>query len=205
MGYKYLKSNEWMGVILCGGRSSKKGIQKGLMKKDDLFWTDHCIKLMDGIISEKVLSVNENQYSIYRKNFQNYELIVDSQKLTGPTAGILSVYIAYRVYNLLALAVDMIDMKSELVKMLYDAVKVEPGHEFYVFERNGIPEPFCGVYTTKGLQRIYEECMNGEIYAKTLSEILKDSDTYVLQVPKGYETCFHSSEKEIIEINTKIA
>src|SRR6187402_3950217 len=109
-----------LGVVLCGGQSSRMGSDKGLLMLNDKTWTQKAIDTLNNFQIPIVISVNKNQHQDYSSIFPADILIPDdpSLHLHGPLCGLLSVHLKYSEEDLLILACDMPLIDAELVKQL---------------------------------------------------------------------------------------
>ncbi len=57
------------GVILCGGKSTRMGSDKGLMQYQSITWAELAINKLAELNVPVVLSVNEQQYQLYSGRF----------------------------------------------------------------------------------------------------------------------------------------
>ncbi|MBL7744850.1 MAG: NTP transferase domain-containing protein, partial [Chitinophagaceae bacterium] len=75
-----------LGVILCGGKSSRMGSDKGLLKLEAKTWAQTAVDKLTALEMPIVLSVNENQLRDYTAVFNSNELICDDPSLSihGP-------------------------------------------------------------------------------------------------------------------------
>src|SRR5215831_7719757 len=152
-----------IGVVLCGGRSSRMGSDKGLIrsKTNEKVWAQVVKNKFSFASMPSFLSVNKNQTKNYQSHFKNDDLIIDNPdiKVQGPLLGLLSVHFHYPDQDLMVIACDMINMNETILKKLsdsYDSSKVEA----IVFKGERV-EPLCGIYSSQGLSKIYS------IYQKT--------------------------------------
>src|SRR6187431_2323757 len=109
-----------LGVVLCGGQSSRMGSDKGMLVLNDKTWTQKAIDTLNNFQIPIVISVNKNQYRDYSTIFPTDTLIPDdpSLQLHGPLCGLLSVHLKYPVEDLLILACDMPLIDTELIQQL---------------------------------------------------------------------------------------
>src|SRR6185436_20377186 len=97
-----------LGVILCGGQSSRMGSDKGLLIINEKTWTQIAIEKLASLDIPVKISVNSNQYSAYQSKFSSIELIVDDASLPvkGPLTAVLSCHLKYPSEDLFILACD---------------------------------------------------------------------------------------------------
>ncbi|MCB1143740.1 MAG: NTP transferase domain-containing protein [Leptospiraceae bacterium] len=180
MGFRFLKSLDILGVVLCGRT-------KRMNRPEELEAVEHSLNLLSQVSRECILSVDDRQFPIFKKRFQSREIIIDSQNLHGPVSGILSVYSAYRVYNLIVLSMDMLHMEIQPIRTLIQNYKAQPNYDFYVFKNGKGVEPLCGIYTSAGLKKINDSYLEGSLKSYNLKTILQESNTLILEPPGEYE------------------
>jgi molybdopterin-guanine dinucleotide biosynthesis protein A len=165
-----------LGVILCGGQSTRMGSDKGLLKLHANTWTQTAIDKVSELQIPVVVSVNNEQYVDYSSIFPPQQLITDndSLKMKGPLCGILSVHIQHPQEDILILACDMPLMETELLKELMIHYQQDLADAF-VFTNDGEPEPLCGIYKATGLAHILHLYQTGQLP--------KHSMKYMLLIP----------------------
>ncbi|MFT2010682.1 molybdenum cofactor guanylyltransferase [Pontibacter sp. 13R65] len=168
-----------VGVVLCGGQSTRMGSDKGLLKRGDTIWAKLVASKLEQLSVPVVVSVNFTQVANYANHFALPELVIDEAGigLEGPLKGILSVHQQYPTDNLLLLACDMIDMEPATLQELVMAYEQEPGHDFYVYQQGEFAEPFGAIYTAAGLAAVVQKLKTGQL--------LKNSMRYVLDGGKA--------------------
>lgn len=176
---------DWMGVVLCGGKPSG-AIDRGLIKFNDRELVLHTENLLSSVLPTTVVSVNEAQFPLYKKKFQNMELIMDSNKINGPLSGIMSVYSAYRVFQFIVLSCDMVFINSEMIRDLQSRIKKSPGFDFYVYSRGNSVEPFCAIYTSEGLEKIYNLYNQGSLRNTGIREAILMNRTSIQPIKEEY-------------------
>ena len=195
-GMNLYNKKDWMGVVLCGGKSSSFGVDKGLLRVADKELVLHCYSFLCTTIPNVVLSVNDKQFPLYKKKFNDLELIVDSIQVKGPLSGILSVFSAYRVFNFIVTTYDRIGLHQQMIKELMGQFDKNPGYDFYVYKRNDKIEPFCGLYTACGLEKVYNLYNQGVLMGKSLHEVIHMSNTMVVPIKLEYQDSFDVYEEK---------
>ncbi|MEJ7683079.1 MAG: molybdenum cofactor guanylyltransferase [Segetibacter sp.] len=142
------------GVIFCGGKSSRMGSDKGLLEQENHTWAELTASKLIALKLPVVLSVNEQQYSLYKEKFEQLFIIKDNSSLDvyGPLKGILSVYLHIINQHLLVIACDMPAMQKEVIGHL---IKRSSGKKkkLLFLKNNTYAEPLCAIYTSEGLKK----------------------------------------------------
>lgn len=172
-----------LGIILCGGQSSRMGSDKGLLKLEANTWAQTAIDKMADLDIPVKISVNNKQYPGYAAVFGETNLITDDTtlQLRGPLLGVLSCHLKYPSEDLFVLACDMPLMEQSLLNKLYIQYQQEPSYQAYVFTNEGEPEPLCGIYKTKGLSLVLNMLVSGQLIKHSMKFMLDHLD--VLTVP----------------------
>ena len=146
-----------IGAVLCGGKSVRMGMDKGLIAKNEETWASVTINKLSHFDIPVVLSINDSQQEKYRVKFPKSHLIVDhSIQAAGALQGLLSIHLEYPEKNILLLACDMQNMNSETIQNLLSIYIYEPNFDFYAYQHKMAFEPFCAIYTSTGLKPIKE-------------------------------------------------
>ncbi len=177
-----------IGVVMCGGLSKRMGFDKGLIKHNKLLWAQIIKNVLDNITPTSVISINQSQLSKYKTIFPDNQLIVDSVNVNGPLRGILSVHNTFPNKDLLVLACDMINMKSDTLKTLYKN-SIKNNYDFYVYQNNKQLEPLCALYSTQGL-RCITRLMNNRVKNHSLKYILSLGKTKIVYPDKNTKNHF---------------
>jgi len=146
-----------IGVVLCGGQSTRMGADKGLLIQNDLTWVQTAASKLSELKIPVMLSINNRQENAY-SNFDSVsQFIVDHKNISvkGPLLGILSAHKEFPNEDLFVLACDMIDMDIMPLQELLEFYK-KGLHEAYVYTINNNVEPLCAIYTSKGLKHVLD-------------------------------------------------
>lgn len=162
-----------MGVILCGGNSSRMGRDKGLILKEGLPWARHMADKLAPFDIPVVFSINPTQVDDYAAFVPPAELVVDATPVAGPLKGLLSVHAKFPDKDLLLLACDLPDMDHATISQIIDAYLSGGPYEFYAYQEGAFFQPFCGIYTSIGLD---------SRHGSSLQELLKSANTKALAV-----------------------
>ena len=145
-----------LGIILCGGQSSRMGSDKGLLVNEAKTWAQTAIDKLSVLNIPIKLSVNSKQQTDYSKVFETELLIVDHLSLSihGPLQGVLSAHLENPKDDLFILACDLPLMEPAILQELLHHYQQDKNYEAYIFTDENEPEPLCGIYTSTGLSKI---------------------------------------------------
>jgi len=183
-----------LGVVLCGGQSTRMGADKGLLKLHASTWAQTAIDKLNSFQLPVILSVNKNQYEGYASVFSPQLLIIDSESLQmhGPLSGVLSVHLRYPQEDLLVLACDMPLMETELIKELLTRYKTQPTTEAFVYTNDGEPEPLLGIYKAQGLAHIHHLYKSNQLPKHSMKYMLEHISTSSVPLPDDKKKCFRN-------------
>ena len=188
-----------LGLILCGGKSTRMGSDKGMLIKDNTPWAILLYHLLDNIGLSVALSINKWQLQGYNPLFPPYQLITDDDSLEigGPLKGLLSVHQRFPDADMLVIACDMPAMDEIVLTSLMNTHQSNPEKEAIVFTNEGNPEPLCAIYTSAGLKKVmalYNQLLLPKHSLKYVLEQLNTLETPIPNEWKQYFTNFNSPE-----------
>jgi len=191
-----------LGVILCGGKSSRMGEDKGLMRLNSTAWAQIAADKLSTIKIPAILSVSAPQFDKYALEFPNSVLVRDKEEIQikGPVCGILSVHINYPEVDLLVLACDMLMMEPYLLEDLFETYQSNPGFDNYAFTSEDQPEPLCGIYTADSLKEILQVHQQRRLHNHSVKFILEQGNSFHIEIPHEQKLHFQNiNMKEDIE------
>src|SRR4030095_9188994 len=141
------------GVILCGGESERMGTDKGLIMKDGLPWFLHIGNLIESLGLPAYYSIRTEQLDSYKSFVDEESLVIDDTISEGPLRGVLSAMKAINANALLVIACDMQDIQAPVLELLMDAFEIIH-HDFYAYSDGQYYQPFPGIYSRKGLEKM---------------------------------------------------
>src|SRR5882762_895483 len=178
-----------LGIILCGGQSSRMGSDKGLLMHEAKTWAQTAFEKLEQLKIPIKLSVNAQQQNEYAKVFKPELLIVDDSSLDirGPLLGVLSAHLQNPTKNLFLLACDLPLMDPNMLKELFSLYQQSKKYDVYIFTTDKEPEPLCGIYTANALKKI--------IALQKQDQLIKHSMKFVLSKLVVCEIAAHDNQK----------
>ena len=143
------------GIILAGGKSSRMGTPKGLLKWNGKTLIEHSVGKLKPWCDELLLSANTNDY-----DNQNITIVNDEIKKIGPIAGILACLKKSSNSLNFVLSCDIPMVSEHLIRYLLS--NVNPSR-IVVPRFNGKIEPLCGIYL-KELVPLLEDAISTKSY-----------------------------------------
>ncbi len=132
--------NDVTGIVLAGGKSSRMGVNKSLLKVGNQTTIERTLSLMKKLFKNVILiSNNINEYESL--NINVYE---DVYPGLGPLSGIHSGLIHSSTRKNFIISCDLPFMNEEMIKCLID---YKTSRLITVAEADGYIQQLCGVYT----------------------------------------------------------
>lgn len=174
--------------ILSGGKSTRMGSDKSLLKLNQETFLNRIITELNGF-DEQLVSVDSmDKYS----NLSCY-CVEDEYKEVGPIEGIRQILNHARNDYVFICATDMPFLKKELVEYMKEFISRD--YDCYVLEDDKRKQPLCAIYS-KRVGRIIEQMLDEKNY-RLLTLLNRCNTKYI---PLSY-TCF--DPKIVRNINTK--
>jgi molybdopterin-guanine dinucleotide biosynthesis protein A len=169
------------------------GTDKGMLQKDATTWAQLAFNKLSALSIPVVLSVNQQQQTVYSNYFDPSLLINDDTNLSigGPLHGILSVHDQFPLSDLLVLACDMIAMETALLQHLYNH-SLTIDKEAIVFMNADRAEPLCAIYKANGLNKIKALYAQGELKRHSMMYVLELLGADYLDGPREWVGCFEN-------------
>lgn len=180
-------SSSLIGVVLCGGKSTRMGSDKGLLVKDEKIWAQIISDLFIQLKIPFAVSCREEQVSDYKKYFPVEKLITDKfsdspKKIEGPLTGILSIHSEFPEKDLLIVACDMIQMSEKVLALLISEYKKNPDKDIYCYRlnENTFVEPLCAIYPGNFLQKLLNDFQSGKQIPARLQQLVQTNRAYII-------------------------
>jgi molybdopterin-guanine dinucleotide biosynthesis protein A len=183
-----------LGVVLCGGASTRMGRDKGLFPSENGTWAEMILDKLKDLGIPSAISLNKSQYELYATAFPNTALIPDNDSLPlkGPLAAVLSVHVKYPTEDLFVVACDMPLLETVVLKELYKYYLKDPEKEGFVYTNEGEPEPLCGIYSAKGLTTIKYMYENGQLTKHSMKFMLDHLKICGIPIPENWKIFFRN-------------
>lgn len=186
-----------LGVILCGGQSKRMGSDKGLLQIRNTIWAKHMHEKLAMFHLPVVYSVNQQQVHTYVEEISPELLVVDNADVEGPLRGLLSVHQQYPDNDLLLLACDMLDLDAGTISFLLQEYMRDNQSDFYVYQDDGFAQPFCGIYTRTGLEKVAGRIMIGRLKTYSMQAVFDEGVTLRLPIRNHHVFRNYNSNADI--------
>ena len=178
-----------LGLVLCGGQSTRMGKDKGMLKKGDRTWAEIAREKLLALKIPAVVSVNDDQVDEYEKVFSISDLVIDEEfEVGGPLLGLLSAHHRFPDKDIFVLACDIVEMKTEVMEHLVDRYAAPAT----VFKNEYFAEPLCGIYSHEALAIVLEALQNYELRSHSMMNILKLISANTIEIDKSWYQLFNN-------------
>jgi len=196
-----------IGVVLCGGKSSRMGSDKGLMITHETYWAKEAAAKMNFLNCEIYFSVNEIQLEQYAVAIAKDNLITDNEALQtgGPLKGLLSAHERFSSADILLLACDMPLIKTAVLEFLHHQY-LQTEYDAYVFGEPECAEPLAGIYKNSALAHIHELLLTGRLQRFSMQHVLSLLHTKYNSIPEQWKDAFLNvnSIEELKRLESKL-
>ena len=181
-----------IGVVLCGGKSSRMGTDKGLLTEGNKTWSQIAMEKLSSLSLHSIVSINSSQRNTYSSFFPGDLLVLDKDEfdVKGPLLGLLSVYDQFAEDDLLILGCDLPKMEVNVLHSLLDEYKQFPHFDSYIFSNDIHSEPLCGIYTSAGLKKISNAVSEGKLRSNRMKDALDLLNAKYLPLKEEWKNSF---------------
>jgi molybdopterin-guanine dinucleotide biosynthesis protein A len=169
------------GVILSGGKSTRMGTNKSLLKFGGKILIQRLVELLDSIFSEVIISTNDPEVYEFTRRKIIRDLIPDK----GPLSGIHSALQRSSNQKNFILSCDMPFVTKELINYLCD---YNTGKQIVLPKAEGRIQQLCGVYSksifTEVENLLADSQKTGGNFKGSIYELIERVETEIVEVDK---------------------
>lgn len=176
------------GIILAGGKSSRMGSDKGLVKLNGKKFIEHILEALVPNVNEVIIITNNSNY-----NNLECKVFEDRIKNCGPLGGIYTGLMNSPTENNIVVSCDIPFISSDLIKHIIENMGRA---DMAVPVFNGNIEPLCAVYTKRTTAEIYDLIMNNELKMQNVLKHFIIKEIHITKM-QGFYT-----DKLFVNINT---
>ena len=184
--------NNLLGVVLCGGLSTRMGEDKGMLNvREEERWAEKMLGLLSKV-APSVISINETQKPIYRDFFKEEQLIVDLPliNINGPLRGLLSVYEKFPQHDLLVLPCDLVNFDEKALNKIVEAYLTDIKHEVIAPLSQNYLQPLATIYKVHGSERIKNWVENNSLKNRSMMHVLRRLKTLEVTFDESFDYAF---------------
>jgi len=158
-----MAENQLTGIILSGGKSSRMGIEKGLVDFRGKPLITYAIEALKPATDTLLISAN-NRLDEYRK--YGYGIVQDEIKEIGPIGGLFSALKDSKTEKNLVLSCDMPFVSTELLEYLFR--KMQQNDIVVAVHDEDRLEPLCGCYSRRVINMLGQQIAAGNYKLRDL-------------------------------------
>jgi molybdenum cofactor guanylyltransferase len=183
-----------IGVVLCGGKSSRMSFDKGLLIHHNITWAQSTANKLASLNIPVKISINKTQIQEYNKTFDKNILIpdMDSLLIGGPLLALFSIQLALPNTNFFIVACDMPLINEKILKELFLVYQAQPHYDAYVYGNENNLEPLCGIYTTTCFTKILQLKKENKLIKHSMKFILSQLNVKTIALPETKKVHFSS-------------
>ncbi|MFS4448904.1 molybdenum cofactor guanylyltransferase [Maribacter sp. 2307UL18-2] len=137
------------GLVLSGGKSTRMGMDKGLIEYHGVPQREHLYQLLTQVCEETFMSIRTEQEAEIPSEYQT---IVDLDEYRGPYNGLLSAHKKHPEAAWLVLACDLPLMDVEALRELISERDHNKQATAFALRENPLPEPLCAIWEPHAFQ-----------------------------------------------------
>lgn len=145
------------GLVLCGGKSTRMGIDKGGIQYHNKTQREYVFELLSGLCNDTFLSCNQQQESMAGHN----PFIKDIIQGLGPAGGILSAFQQNTEVAWLTVACDLPYLDKETIQQLIKHRNPQKTATAFWDAEGKFPEPLVTIWEPKAYVLLLENVSNG--------------------------------------------
>lgn len=172
-------------VVLSGGFSTRMGEDKGLKKWNGKPMALSILELFHkSFKQDAIIAIRPEQQSDYREVFPNSQFVLDDPALEigGPLKGILSVHKLFPLEDLFIVACDMPLMSHDILEKIKSSHRLNTSKDILVCRYHDHIEPLCGIYTSKGLQKLQNKIDLGQLKNHRMTDVIASMDSLLIEI-----------------------
>ncbi len=194
-----------IGIVTCGGQSSRMGIDKSLLKYYEKPQRYHLYDLLKSFCKSVYISCNSEQACHIHKG---YEYITDKEEFRshGPISGLMSAFLNHPEKSILYIGCDYPFLTKVSIQQLIEKRNNKSSCICYYNPEHNVYEPLISIYENKSLKEIlikfkkkqyslreYLECSGPIILTPENIETIKSIDTL-----EEYKTIINQLNKPVV-------
>lgn len=174
-----IQEKKSIGIVLSGGKSSRMGTEKGLVKWQSKALIEYSVNCINSICNDIVISSNNKDY-----HYLNFPVIKDEIANCGPIGGIYSCMKNFQADYYFVISCDVPNVPTELFKDLL--INIGEADLIYAVDSKGKKQPLVAIYKRSCFPIIEAELLNGNYKMMKLIDKIKHKEYFVTRDLKYY-------------------
>lgn len=142
--------NDFTGYVLAGGKSSRMGADKALLKIGDQTFLENAVGILEPICEQVRVVLNRSQTGLTEKIPDGVSRIFDRFENRGALGGVHAALADCQTTFAVILAVDLPFVTGEAIEKLCEIISHENDFSAVVpLQADGKTQPLCAVYRVK--------------------------------------------------------
>lgn len=150
-----IKKSNITGIVLAGGKSSRMGSDKGLLKINNKTFVEYVIDAVKPLVEEILIVSNNEEYNQF-----GYQRVEDSIKNSGPLAGLYSGLLHSKTEYNLVLSCDVPMIKTNILQLLIETNK--NNYDVIQLQYENETMPLIALYKKQCMHKCLELLQQGE-------------------------------------------
>jgi len=159
------------GIILAGGKSSRMGTNKALLKINGITIIEHIFKVISSLTQNIIISSNSDEY-----NFLRCQILHDEIENIGPAGGIYTCLKNSKTVKNIILSCDTPFINADLIKYIIESSE---DYDSTIPICNDFVEPLAGIYSKNIINIIENEIGKNNF---SIFKIIKKSNYKLLEI-----------------------
>lgn len=189
-----------IGLVLCGGLSTRMGHDKGSkLLPNGKRWVQHVMDLLQDKGLQVYVSVNNDQLTDYA-TFLNRDCFVADlpiREINGPLRGLISTHRTHKSAAVFVIPCDMINFSTDVIdRLLSEFAKQSDTVDVVVPKNQGFIQPLTSIYSMNALKQIDAWFKEGDIKNKSMMHVVKRLKSKEIVFDASFDESFQNFNQE---------
>lgn len=193
-----ISKDEIYGLVLVGGKSTRMGIDKGLIEYHGQYHREYLYQILKKVCEKVYFSIRSDQ----EDDFSKKNIVFDVEGMKGPLAGMISAHHLHPNLPWLVLACDLPLIDTESVKKLIKERDSSKQSTAYAVNSDSLPEPLCAIWEPSGLKIAADYSLTKNINCPR--KVLMNCDVKLVFPENEHLLLNANSQEEFLFAKTKI-
>lgn len=179
-----------IGLILCGGNSTRMQTDKGLLLQQGQYWAVVAHDKLAKLEIPVYFSIQASQQHNYSQILPSATLLTDRNDTTveGPLKGLLTAHHYYPEEAVFLLACDLPDLPVALLTNLMKQYEDRQHPPAICYTRHHEKEPMCAIYHPSALSSLYTAALQDKLHRFSMKYILEQVGAVALELNETFHS-----------------